>query len=147
MEKRTFDFKGHRFLLVAEGSFLVRLSQTEEVFRDPSPFLLEVEKELLAYFEGKRKTFSFPYRLIGGTSFQKEVLKALGKIPYGERWTYARLAEHIGTKAIRAVGTALRKNPLPIVLPCHRVVRSDGDIGNYVFGKDFKAFLLEREGR
>lgn len=81
------------------------------------------------------------------TSFQKKVYNAVRQIPRGEVRTYAWVARKIGRSvAARAVGTALRKNPLPIIIPCHRVVRSDGSIGRYALGEDLKRQLLELEG-
>jgi methylated-DNA-[protein]-cysteine S-methyltransferase len=84
----------------------------------------------------------------GLTDFQKRVLAAIAEIPRGETRTYKQVAEMIGhPNAYRAVGTALRKNPIPITLPCHRVVKSDGDIGNYSGrgGRKTKRRLLEEE--
>lgn len=78
--------------------------------------------------------------------FQKKVLKAVSLIPYGETRTYSDIANKIGhPKACRAVGQALANNPFPLIIPCHRVIRSNGDIGNYQAGKRMKKFLLELE--
>jgi O-6-methylguanine DNA methyltransferase len=80
------------------------------------------------------------------TSFQKRVYTVVRKIPCGETRTYAWVAQRIGRPcAVRAVGTALKKNPFPIIVPCHRVVHSDGSIGEYAFGRDLKKRLLEIE--
>ncbi|MFA4842847.1 MAG: MGMT family protein [Candidatus Omnitrophota bacterium] len=81
------------------------------------------------------------------TSFQKRVYTVVKTIPCGETRTYAWVAKRIGKpKSARAVGSSLRKNHLPIIVPCHRVVRSDGSPGGYVFGEDLKKRLLEIEG-
>jgi methylated-DNA-[protein]-cysteine S-methyltransferase len=81
------------------------------------------------------------------TSFQQKVYTVVKRIPQGEVRTYAWVAEKINRpRAVRAVGSALNKNPFPIIVPCHRVVRSNGDIGEYAFGKDLKKKLLEIEG-
>ncbi|MBU1062462.1 MAG: MGMT family protein [Candidatus Omnitrophica bacterium] len=81
------------------------------------------------------------------TSFQKKVYTEVKRIPRGEIRTYAWVARRIGKpRAVRAVGTALKKNPFTIIVPCHRVVRSDGDIGEYALGADLKKRLLEIEG-
>lgn len=80
------------------------------------------------------------------TLFQRKVYTVVKAIPCGEVRTYAWVANEIGlSKAVRAVGTALKKNPFIIIIPCHRVVRSDGDIGEYALGKDLKKKLLELE--
>lgn len=80
------------------------------------------------------------------TDFQNKVLKAVSLIPYGETRTYSDIAKKIrNPKASRAVGSALANNPFPIIIPCHRVIRSDGEIGNYQGGKRMKKFLLELE--
>lgn len=86
--------------------------------------------------------------LAGLTSFQQQVLRAAVSIPYGQTWTYGELAEEVGApRAARAVGTALSRNPVPLLIPCHRVVRSGGDIGQYgMGGRPIKKRLLRREG-
>lgn len=102
-------------------------------------------KELDEYFKGQRKEFSFPM-LPEGTEFQKKVWKALLEIPYGEKRTYKDIAIKIGNeKACRAVGLANNKNPLPIVVPCHRVIGSSGKLVGYAGGLDIKEKLLEIE--
>ena len=101
--------------------------------------------ELDEYFKGKRKNFSFPM-LPEGTEFQNKVWKALIEIPYGEKRTYKDIAITIGNpKACRAVGLANNKNPLPIVVPCHRVIGSNGKLVGYAGGLDIKEKLLEIE--
>ncbi len=83
---------------------------------------------------------------VAGTVFQKKVWQATAKIPYGETRTYAQIAKMIGhPKAVRAVGTALGKNPTCVLVPCHRVVPSSGGIGNYAHGKAMKQWLLDHE--
>lgn len=104
-----------------------------------------VYKELLEYFAGERKSFDFPFEL-RGTVFQKKVWQELLKIPYGEIRSYKDIAIAIGNnKACRAVGGANNKNPLLIVVPCHRVVGSNGDLTGYASGLDLKAKLLKLE--
>ncbi|MCL4108841.1 UNVERIFIED_CONTAM: hypothetical protein GTU68_050465 [Idotea baltica] len=111
----------------------------EKPFRD-------VKKQLKAYFRGKLKTFDLP--LDGqGTDFQKQVWKQLLEIPYGETVSYADVAEAIGKpKACRAVGNANGKNPITIIVPCHRVIASGGKPGGYGGRLDIKAHLLNLEG-
>lgn len=104
------------------------------------------KKELKAYFEGKRENFSQATVFLEGTDFEKKVWLALKYIPYGETRTYKWLADKIGNpKATRAVGQALGRNPMPIVLPCHRIIESDGSIGGYSSGINVKRRLLEIE--
>lgn len=101
------------------------------------------DKEIRAYLAGERRTFSFPVRALG-TEFQRAVWDVTRAIPYGEHRTYAEIAEAIGTRAYRAVGNALAKNPVPLFIPCHRVVGKN-DIGGYAFGIEMKRELLEME--
>ena len=103
-------------------------------------------KELDLYFKGLNSTFSQKIKLLSGTEFELKVWHALNDIPYGETKTYKWIAEKIGSpSAVRAVGQALSKNPIPIVIPCHRVIESDGSIGGYSSGANIKKRLLEME--
>lgn len=103
-------------------------------------------KELAEYFSGKRRDFSFPLDL-RGTPFQVSCWRALLKIPYGETRTYADIARAVGQpKGFRAVGLANNRNPIAIVVPCHRVIASDGTLCGYGGGLDLKRKLLELEG-
>jgi methylated-DNA-[protein]-cysteine S-methyltransferase len=107
--------------------------------------LLRAETQLGEYFRGSRKRFDLPLDL-RGTAFQRKVWAELGKIPFGATWSYRELAERIGNPgAVRAVGTANGRNPVCILIPCHRVVRVSGDLGGYAGGLENKAFLLELE--
>lgn len=102
--------------------------------------------ELKAYFEGRLRTFSVPL-FPQGTAFQKKVWTALCEIPYGTTISYATLARQLGDiKAIRAVAAANGKNPLWVVIPCHRVIGSDGSMTGYASGIWRKEWLLEHEG-
>ncbi|KRN77973.1 methylated-DNA--protein-cysteine methyltransferase [Lentilactobacillus parabuchneri] len=103
--------------------------------------------ELTDYFDKKRKKFELPLDLDGyGTKLQHEVWSEIQKIPYGQTMTYKQLAENVGRKrAIRPVAHAVAINPVLIVIPCHRVVRANGDIGDYRGGKESKKALLEFE--
>jgi methylated-DNA-[protein]-cysteine S-methyltransferase len=103
-------------------------------------------RELESYFSGKKTVFRQDIKLTKGTDFEKSIWLLLKKIPYGETRSYKWVAEKIGNpSAVRAVGQALSKNPLPIVLPCHRVVESSGSIGGYSSGVNRKVRLLELE--
>jgi len=110
-----------------------------------SVLLTEACHQLTEYFAQKRKTFTLPIRL-KGTPFQQIVWDGLLQIPYGETLSYAELARRIGrNKAARAVGNANHHNPLMIIIPCHRVVASNGEISGYAGGTARKAWLLEKE--
>jgi methylated-DNA-[protein]-cysteine S-methyltransferase len=107
----------------------------------------EARRELDQYFDGKRQRFELPldWRL-SHPGFYRRVLRATAKVPFGEVITYTDAAERAGSpRAFRAAGSALGSNPIPIVVPCHRVVRAGGDIGNYGGGPEMKRFLLELE--
>ncbi|HDZ62355.1 MAG TPA: methylated-DNA--[protein]-cysteine S-methyltransferase [Nitrospirae bacterium] len=103
-------------------------------------------KELNDYFRGIDKPFTQKIRFLEGTDFERSVWSCLKDVPYGETRTYKWVAEKIGNPgAVRAVGQALSKNPVPIVLPCHRIIESDGSIGGYSSGQRIKVRLLEME--
>ena len=113
---------------------------------DAAPVLLQAERELEEYFAGRRTAFSVPLSM-HGTPFQMEAWAALRTIPYGETRSYATLAAQIGRpRACRAVGMANHVNPLPIFVPCHRVVGADGRLTGYAGGLDVKKYLLKLEG-
>lgn len=113
--------------------------------RDPSS-VTQAKKQLLEYFGGQREAFDLRLRP-HGTEFQRAVWSALAEIPYGETVSYGELAEEIGRpSAVRAVGAANGRNPLPIVLPCHRVIGADGSLTGFGGGLDAKRFLLDLEG-
>ncbi len=108
--------------------------------------LTQAEQELAAYFAGERKVFTIPYRA-KGTPFQMRVWEALTKIPYGEVRSYQEIARAAGNpKACRAVGMANHANPLPILVPCHRVIGKNGKLTGYGGGLEIKKRLLELEG-
>jgi len=106
----------------------------------------EATRQLRDYFEGKRREFTMVLRM-EGTPFQKKVWQALEEIPYGTTVAYSDIAKKIGKpNAVRAVGTANGQNPIPIVVPCHRVIGRDGKLRGYGGGIDLKQQLLEFEG-
>lgn len=108
----------------------------------PAGFL----KEIAGYFRGSIKRFKQKTVFLQGTEFEKDVWRTLNEIPFGETRTYKWVAERIGRPgASRAVGQALSKNPIPIVIPCHRVIESDGSMGGYSSGVHTKVRLLELE--
>lgn len=109
-------------------------------------FLDVVMMQLTEYFQGKRKVFDVPLD-VEGTSFQKKVWRQLCSIPFGSTVAYADVARGIGNpKAVRAVGSANGRNPVCIIVPCHRVIASDGTIGGYSGGLHVKRKLLALEG-
>jgi methylated-DNA-[protein]-cysteine S-methyltransferase len=116
------------------------------VLRAPRATITLARRELDEYFDGARRAFDAPldWRLTAG--FRRAVLHATARIPYGQTSSYRQIATRAGSPAaVRAAGTALALNPLPIIVPCHRVVRSDGRLGGYRGGPDAKAHLLELE--
>lgn len=110
-----------------------------------SPLLRECVRQLNAYFAGQRTVFDLPLYM-EGTPFQLRVWQALRSIPYGETCTYGQLAAMLGQPtAARAVGGANHRNPLCILIPCHRVIGADGSLTGYGAGLDMKAWLLDHE--
>ena len=115
------------------------------VKRHSHPVLIEAERQLGEYFDGKRRSFSVPLDM-RGTSFQKSVWEALLAIPFGETRSYRDLAKKLGNpRATRAVGAANGRNPISIIVPCHRVIGSNGNLTGFAGGLETKARLLELE--
>jgi len=112
-----------------------------------SSLIREASEQLRFYFMGKQKTFTFPLKIMG-TPFQQQVYSALLQIPYGETASYKEIAEKVNSpKAFRAVGNTVHKNPLWIVVPCHRIIGSNGTLVGYAGGLEMKQNLLELEKR
>jgi methylated-DNA-[protein]-cysteine S-methyltransferase len=115
--------------------------------RRTTPFLDEARKQLAEYFAGERDDFDLPLEM-NGTDFQRAVWKALTKIPFGETRTYAQIAKAIGRpNAVRAVGAANGANPICVIVPCHRVIGSDGSLTGFGGGLPRKKWLLAHETR
>jgi methylated-DNA-[protein]-cysteine S-methyltransferase len=115
--------------------------------REDHPVLLAARRQLEEYFAGERVSFDLPLEP-SGTPFQQAVWMALREIPLGATWSYGDLARHVGRAgAARAVGAANGKNPLSIIVPCHRVVGSDGTLTGYAGGVPVKRWLLDHEQR
>lgn len=113
----------------------------------PESVLERAARELSEYFEGKRQKFGIPLRP-SGTPFQTKVWKKLQEARYGETLSYKNLAESASIKnGARAVGSAMKSNPIPIFIPCHRVLKSDGSLGGFSSGLHIKKFLLSLETR
>ncbi|HWZ97001.1 MAG TPA: methylated-DNA--[protein]-cysteine S-methyltransferase [Candidatus Dormibacteraeota bacterium] len=114
-------------------------------WREDAAFFVDVMRQLREYFAGALREFDIPL-LMEGTEFQKRVWKMLQTIPYGETISYGELAKKIGDpKAVRAVGAANGQNPIPIIVPCHRVIGSDGSLTGFGGGIENKKKLLELE--
>lgn len=119
----------------------IEVNATEKL----TPIIEKTITQLKEYFQGERKNFDVPLSL-KGTDFQLKVWRELMKIPYGHTICYSELAEKIGnSKAQRAVGMANNRNPVPIIVPCHRVVGKNGNLTGYGGGLDIKAKLLKLE--
>lgn len=102
---------------------------------------------LARYFMGKDLRFFLPLDLVTGTDFQQKVWQALQEIPAGQTWSYGQLARHVDAPAaVRAVGAAVGRNPLSIIIPCHRVIGQNGSLTGYAGGLDRKRWLLAHEG-
>jgi methylated-DNA-[protein]-cysteine S-methyltransferase len=129
-------------------------SVVEELAQDISPRVLEaperldeVRRELDEYFEGKRREFDLPLDWSLTRGFFRKVLRETARIGYGRVRTYSEVAERAGSpRAVRAAGNALGSNPIPVVVPCHRVVRTGGAMGGYGGGLEVKEYLLRLEG-
>ena len=120
---------------------------TDSECSSSSSRLREARKQLLEYLAGTRTSFDLPLDLSRGTAFQQRVWKKLGAIPYGQLWSYRGLASRVGgVQYARAVGGAVGANPLPIVLPCHRIVAQNATLGGFSCGLPAKRRLLALEG-
>jgi methylated-DNA-[protein]-cysteine S-methyltransferase len=158
---RTLDSPVGALLLAATERGLVRVAFAAEdhdavlasIAARISPRILrapgrldDAARQLGEYFEGRRHAFDLPLDLSLSTGFRRTVLAQLREIGYGHTASYAAVAVAAGSpRAVRAVGSACATNPLPVVVPCHRVVRSDGTIGQYLGGTDAKRALLRLE--
>ncbi|MDR2157421.1 MAG: methylated-DNA--[protein]-cysteine S-methyltransferase [Clostridiales Family XIII bacterium] len=136
-------------LIASEGDFITRIAFVAQPVRTqadaPSELTDEAAKQMREYFSGERKGFDLPLNP-QGTAFQRRVWDCLIKIPYGQTRSYKEVAADAGNpNACRAVGMANNRNPLPIVIPCHRVVGADGALTGYAFGLQMKRRLLELE--
>jgi len=115
--------------------------------KDGSKVLKAAVKQLNQYFEGKRPVFDIPIKM-DGTEFQRNVWDALSSIKFGETVSYRDIANKVGNpKAVRAVGAAIGKNPISIIVPCHRVIGADGKLTGFAGGLGTKEFLLDLESR
>lgn len=142
-----YQFENISLYLVATETHLINIqfTQPQKALLQTTELLSMATIQLDEYFQGKRTTFSLPFKLTG-TPFQLAVWKELQNIPYGQTTTYKEIAQKINKpKACRAVGMANNKNPLPIIIPCHRVIGSNGKLIGYAGGLNLKNYLLELE--
>ena len=138
------DDEGLKFVGFPEGKGQV---QPQPEWKKDDRAFKDVKKQLDEYFAGKRKTFDLKLAP-SGTAFQREVLTALQQIPYGETRSYQDIASGVGRpRAVRAVGAANGRNPLPIIIPCHRVIGANGSLTGFGGGLPVKQFLLDLERR
>ena len=138
------DFFDSKTLLIDQTIAMQHFKITDDEKKD-TPLLLELAHQLNEYFAKERKEFTLPIELIG-TSFQQKVWKMLQIIPYGETRTYKEQAIAVGNpKGVRAVANANAKNRISIIIPCHRVIGTNGTLTGYAGGLDRKKFLLDLE--
>ena len=149
MHRIVFDTPVGLMALECQGEYLTALDLPHhhmDPFGIETPLLERGQVELAEYFQGKRREFDLPFAP-KGTPFQQKVWNELAKVPYGTVVTYGELAARVGSpKACRAVGQANHNNPLPIFLPCHRVVGTKGALIGYAGGLELKQWLLRLEG-
>lgn len=142
-----YQFENISLYLVATETHLINIqfTQPQKALLQTTELLSMATIQLDEYFQGKRTTFSLPFKLTG-TPFQLAVWKELQNIPYGQTTSYKEIAQKINKpKAYRAVGMANNKNPLPTIIPCHRVIGSNGKLIGYAGGLKLKNYLLELE--
>lgn len=138
--------KGILKLILNDLSHLKESASITRLHTD-DPYLFGIFAQLKEYFKGERKNFNLPLDL-RGTEFQIKVWKQLQKIPYGQTVSYKYIASSLGDiNSVRAVGAANGANPVPIIVPCHRVINSNGKLGGYTGGIHIKQKLLELEGK
>ena len=147
MNTLNIDTPVGKMFLVSDGENITELKFGSCEKDAPDAVLLKAKAELDEYFAGERKDFTVPLSPVG-TPFQQSVWNALREISYGETATYGEIAKRIGNeKACRAVGMANNRNPIAIIVPCHRVIGAGGSLTGYAGGLDKKEFLLELEAQ
>ena len=153
MQYHQFEIRGYKIVLVGDEKGLSELlidNNTKPLVIDKNwkhseKYFTEAQQQLTEYFEGKRTEFTLKLNP-KGTDFQKQVWQILSKIPYGEVYTYKQVAEMTGNpKASRAVGLANNRNPIPVIIPCHRVIGSNNQLVGYAYGLSMKQALINRE--
>lgn len=148
MYSYTYNTKIGNITIIEKDGYIANLYinyNNIKTIQKETKLISQTANEIKEYLDGNKKSFSIPIK-IKGTEFQNKVWKELLKIPYGETRSYKDIAININnSKACRAVGTAIKNNPIPIIIPCHRVIKSNKDIGNYAYGIDIKKELLNLE--
>ena len=136
-----------RLRIDADNTGICGVNRTEEPLCPPEePLLVNCARQLAEYFSGARRVFDLPLHPVG-TAFRMKVWAALQQIPYGQTITYGELARRVGNeRGSRAVGGANHHNPISIIIPCHRVIGTDGSLTGYGGGLDMKEALLRLEG-
>lgn len=149
MEQVYYKIGLQNICIIVENQEVVQIFFVDKIQNNPaslSPLMQKVIQQIDEYFQAKRREFSFPIRL-KGTDFQIKVWKLLSRIPYGTSLAYVKVAQEYGdAKMVRAVASAIAKNPILIVVPCHRVIGSDESLVGYSGGIATKRQLLELEG-
>lgn len=136
-------------IIIEKGEKGVRGLRFSSEYIQPFPDkeMLRLAKEIKRYFNREKMEFKVRLDLSSLSPFTQRVLKEVKRVPYGEVRTYKEIAEAIGNpKASRAVGQALKRNPIPIIIPCHRVIKGNGEIGGFSLGRKVKRYLLKLEG-
>ena len=149
MEKSYYEAPIGVLEIVCRGNELIFLKMAEEPWEvcSETAFMKSVKRQLSEYFSGKRRKFDVKINP-EGTAFQKAVWRELVNIPYSETRSYSEVAAAVGNRdAQRAVGSACNKNPVMIIVPCHRVISKNGNLGGFACGKTVKQKLLELEAK
>ena len=147
MEKSYFKSPIGIIEIVIENNALISLKISDKIEKaeKETAFIKDIKMQLNEYFSGRRKIFDIKINP-EGTGFQKRVWNELQKIPYGETKSYSEIAAEIGNKnAQRAIGNACNRNPIMIIIPCHRVISKNGNIGEFAYGSDIKQKLINIE--
>ena len=148
MYSYTYNTKIGNITIIEKDGYIANLYinyNNIKTIQKETKLISQTANEIKEYLDGNKKSFSIPIKT-EGTDFQKKVWQEVLKIPYGETRSYKDIAININnSKAYRAVGTAIKNNPIPIIIPCHRVIKSNKDIGNYAYGIDIKKELLNLE--
>ena len=142
-----YDTKIGPIFIKAYNDKIIQIKLVNKSFKselNPSKLTDFAFKELIQYLDKKLTKFTIPYELTG-TEFQKSVYREILKVPYGNTSSYANIASSLDSKAYQAVGTAVGSNPLLILVPCHRIIKSNGQMGKFSAGKDIKRYLLNLE--
>lgn len=148
MYSYTYNTQIGNITIVEKDGYIANLyinHNNIKAIQEETKLIKQTFNEIKEYLDGNKKSFSIPIKT-EGTDFQKKVWQELLKIPYGETKSYKDIAININnSKACRAVGTAIKNNPIPIIIPCHRVINSNKNLGGYAYGLEIKKILLKIE--